>query len=375
MRCVLPRRPAGEFGRGTMMSKNNSRGVVLTGPLQCPVPSRKNDVVLLGHGSGGKLTSELVRNVFLPAFSNPALDHLGDSAELIVEAKRIVFTTDSFVVSPWRFPGGDVGDLAVNGTINDLAVSGASPIALSAAFILEEGFSIADLRAIVESMRAAAARARVPIVTADTKVVERGKGDGVFITTSGVGVLPEGVDLAPERIKPGDAIIVSGPLGDHGIAVMSAREGLEFETTVESDTAPLHELVATMLATGAEIRCMRDVTRGGLATVLNEIANAASVRVLLSEPDLPVRDAVRAACEILGLDPLYVACEGRLVAIVNADDAPSLLGAMRSHPLGSDALQVGTVVCRSEARVLVRTAFGTTRMVDALPGALLPRIC
>jgi hydrogenase expression/formation protein HypE len=358
------------------MSKgNNSRGVVPTRAVQCPVPFRKNDAVLLGHGSGGKLTSDLVREVFLPAFSNSALDHLSDSAELQLEGKRIVFTTDSFVVSPWRFPGGNLGDIAVNGTVNDLAVSGASPVALSAAFILEEGFSIADLRAIVESMRAAAARAGVHIVTADTKVVERGKGDGVFITTSGVGLLPEGMNLAPERIKPGDAIIVSGPLGDHGIAVMCAREGLEFETTVRSDTAPLHQLVATMLATGAEIRCMRDVTRGGLATVLNEIAIAASVQMLLSEPDLPVRDAVRAACEILGLDPLYVACEGRLVAIVDQRGTQSLLAAMRSHPLGSDALQVGTVVCRSEARVLVRTAFGTTRMVDTLPGALLPRIC
>jgi hydrogenase expression/formation protein HypE len=344
--------------------------------LQCPPPSRHDDLVVLGHGSGGRLTAELVRRVFLPALSNPALERLNDSAELDAGGRRVVFTTDSFVVSPLRFPGGDIGSLAVNGTINDLAVVGAEPLGLSAAFILEEGFPIAELAHLAQSMRAAADRAGVAVVAADTKVVERGKADGLFITTSGIGVVPDALELGPERARPGDAVIVSGHIGDHGIAVMSAREGLEFETTVMSDSAPLNGLVAAMLAGGAgAVRCMRDATRGGVATVLNELAQSSHVELVIEEQALPVREAVRAACEILGLDPLYVACEGRLVAIVGAARAAEVLAAMRRHPLGRAARRIGAVTRAGQPRVLLRTAFGPTRTLDPLPGALLPRIC
>lgn len=331
---------------------------------------------MLGHGSGGRLTAELVRKVFLPALSNPALDRLNDSAELDAGGRRVVFTTDSFVVKPLRFPGGDIGSLAVNGTINDLAVTGAEPLGLSAAFILEEGFSIAELAQIARSMRAAADRAGVAVVAADTKVVERGKADGLFITTSGIGLLADALELGPERARVGDAVIVSGPLGDHGIAVMSAREGLEFETTVISDCAPLDGLVGAMLAgASGAIRCMRDATRGGVATVLNELAQSSRVEIVIEEDALPVREAVRAACEILGIDPLYVACEGRLVAIIGEERAVAVLDAMRRHPLGRGACRIGAVTRAGQPRLLLRTAFGPARALDPLPGALLPRIC
>ena len=343
--------------------------------VACPVPSPRGEVIVLGHGSGGRLTADLVREVFLPALSNPVLDLLGDGARLDLGSSRVVFTTDSFVVSPLRFPGGDIGSLAVNGTINDLAVMGARPVGLSAAFILEEGFSIGELRLIVQSMRDAADRAAVNVIAADTKVVEHGKADGLFITTSGIGLLPEGTVLDPNRVRAGDAVLVSGPIGDHGIAVMSAREGLEFQTTVTSDSAPLHELAAAMLESGGAIRCMRDATRGGVATVINELAGIAGAEIVIDEPAVPVRDAVRAACEILGLDPLYVACEGRLVAIVDAADADRVLAAMQCIPVGQGSCRIGIVANTGRARVLLRTAFGTTRLLDVLAGAQLPRIC
>ncbi len=342
---------------------------------QCPLPSRKDDLIVLGHGSGGRLTAELVRTVFLPALSNPILDRLNDSAEVSVGGSRLVFTTDSFVVSPLRFPGGDIGSLAVNGTINDLAVAGAQPLGLSAAFILEEGLPIEELRQIMQSMREASRAAGVSVIAADTKVVERGKADGLFITTSGIGVIPGNLELGPERARPGDAVLVSGPVGDHGIAVMSAREGLEFETTLVSDCAPLHGLVSRMLDSGGGIRCMRDATRGGVATIINELAKSSAVEIVIDESAVPVRGAVRAACEILGLDPLYVACEGRLVAIVDEAHADRILAAMRLHPLGASACRIGRVTRRGEPRVALRTAFGPTRLLDILAGDQLPRIC
>jgi hydrogenase expression/formation protein HypE len=343
--------------------------------LQCPKPSPKVDRVVIGHGSGGQLTAELVRNVFLPALSNPILDRLNDSAEVNINGSRLVFTTDAFVVSPLRFPGGDIGSLAVNGTVNDLAVMGGQPLGLSAAFIIEEGFPIEELRRIVLSMRSAADRANVNVIAADTKVVEHGKADGLFITTSGVGLVPPKCKLAPEQIRAGDAVLVSGPIGDHGIAVLSAREGLEFQTTLISDSAPLNDLVLAMTESSGSIRCMRDPTRGGLATVVNELAESFGVEIEIREPDVPVSDAVHAACEILGLDPLYTACEGRLVAIVDDSDADLVLDLMRKHPLGAGASRIGSVVAFGPPRVLLRTTFGTTRVLEVLAGAQLPRIC
>ncbi len=355
------------------MSGDNKSG---TSPaIFCPAPGPRGDVVVLGHGSGGRLTADLVSTTFLPALSNPILDRLADGAEFDIGASRAVFTTDSFVVNPLRFPGGDIGSLAVNGTINDLAVMGGRPLGLSAAFILEEGLPIDELRAIVHSMRDAASRAGIQIVAADTKVVERGKADGLFITTSGIGVLPEGLRLGPENVRAGDAVLASGPIGDHGIAVMSAREGLQFETTLLSDCAPLNALVATMLESGSAIRCMRDPTRGGVATILNELAKGAGAEIMIDEAAVPVRAAVRAACELLGLDPLYVACEGRLLAIVADADADRVLDAMRTHAIGSGSCRIGTVTALGRSRVLLRTAFGTTRLLEVLAGAQLPRIC
>jgi hydrogenase expression/formation protein HypE len=343
--------------------------------LSCPSPMPKGEVIVLGHGSGGRLTSELVNKVFLPALSNPSLDRLNDSAEVKAGSSKLLFTTDSFVVKPLRFPGGDIGSLAVNGTINDLAVAGGQPIGLSAAFILEEGFPIAELVAIVQSMRAAADAAGVAVIAADTKVVERGKADGLFITTSGIGMVTDKIHLGPEHVEPGDAVLVSGPIGDHGIAVMMAREDLEFHGTIVSDSAPLNGLVGDMLENAGAIHCMRDPTRGGIATIVNELAKSSSVEILIEETAVPVRSGVRATCEVLGLDPLYVACEGRLVAIVNNAESEKVLATMRRHPLGRDSCRIGNVTRGSASRVLLRTAFGTTRLLDILSDAQLPRIC
>ncbi len=290
--------------------------------LSCPTPLPAKDTILLGHGSGGKLSAELVRDLFLPAFQNPALARLDDQAVVNVNGQRLAMTTDSFVVKPLFFPGGNIGSLAVHGTVNDLAMGGATPLFLSAAFIIEEGFPMVDLRQVVQSLREAAADAGVQVVTGDTKVVERGKGDGLFINTTGIGLVPEGVDLSADRARPGDKVLISGSIGDHGIAILAHREGLEFETQIQSDSAALHTLVAQMLnvfrGATSQIRCMRDPTRGGVSSTLNEIAERSSVGIELEQSSLPIHEEVKGACELLGLDPLYVANEGKLIAIVAA---------------------------------------------------------
>src|SRR5450631_4867435 len=343
--------------------------------LSCPTPLRTNDRVLLGHGSGGKLSAELIRDVFLPALNNPVLSRLDDQAIVNVNGQRLAFTTDSFVVKPLFFPGGDIGSLAVHGTVNDLAMGGATPLFLSAAFIIEEGFSVDELRRIVNSLRQAAADAGVQIVTGDTKVVEKGKGDGLFINTTGIGLVPEGVDLSADRARPGDKVLLSGSIGDHGIAILAQREGLEFETQIQSDSAALHTLVAEMLGVTSNVRCMRDPTRGGVSSTLNEIAEQSRVGIELEESSLPIHEQVRGACELLGLDPLYVANEGKLIAIVAPEAADAVLQAMRRHPLGSEAQIIGTVKKENPGLVTMRTPFGTTRIVDMLAGDQLPRIC
>ena len=347
----------------------------------CPVPRSRYDHVLLGHGSGGRLSAELIQRVFLPAFDNQVLAALEDQAIVPLgtangkPAPRIAITTDAFVVRPLFFPGGDIGSLAVHGTVNDLAVGGAIPRYLSAAFILEEGLPLNDLRRIVASMRSACAASGVSLVTGDTKVVDRGKGDGVFITTTGIGTVAPGRRLSIRNARPGDRILVSGTLGDHGIAILSVREGLEFETILESDTAPLHQLTEAILAACPETRCMRDPTRGGLSSALNELAAASGVGVELDEAAIPLRPEVRGACEMLGLDPLYVANEGKLIAVVPPDDADRVLAAMRSRPLGRNAEQIGTVVADHPGMVILRSRVGGERVVTLLSGEQLPRIC
>ena len=340
-------------------------------------PARvKDERITLAHGSGGKATRTLIEAVFLNAFRNPLLEPLEDQAVFAIDGgPRLAFTTDSFVVSPLFFPGGDIGDLAVNGTVNDLAVSGARPLYLSAGFILEEGFPVADLQRIVESMAAAAEEAGVAIVTGDTKVVERGKADGCYINTAGVGVLDGDVVLGATQARPGDVVVVSGPIGDHGVTVMLARGELDLEADIVSDTAPVHELVAALLAVSPEVRCLRDPTRGGLATVMNEIAQSSNVAVVIDEDAVPVRPEVVGACELLGIDPLYVACEGRVAAVVGADSAPAALAAWRSLPLGAEAAIVGRIKNDPPGLVLLKTQFGGTRIVDLLVGDPLPRIC
>jgi hydrogenase expression/formation protein HypE len=343
--------------------------------FSCPVPLPAKDKILLGHGSGGKLSADLIRELFLPALRNPALAKLDDQAVVDINGLRLAFTTDSFVVKPLFFPGGDIGSLAVYGTVNDLAVGGATPLYLSAAFILEEGFPMESLERIVASVREAAARAGVEVVTGDTKVVEQGSGDGVFINTTGIGLVPDGVNLSAEQARPGDAILLSGSIGEHGIAILAQREGLQFETTIESDSAPLDTLVAAMLEASHGIRCMRDPTRGGLSSALNEIAARAGVGMTVEEKAILVHEEVRGACELLGLDPLYVANEGKLVAIVEASDAERVLAAMRAHPLGREARLIGRVTDAHAGMVVLRTLLGTTRIVDMLAGDQLPRIC
>lgn len=344
----------------------------------CPLPFTQYDRVLLGHGSGGRLSADLIHRLFLPAFQNDVLARLDDQAvcPLAPHADvRVAFTTDSFVVRPIFFPGGDIGRLAVNGTVNDLAMGGATPLFLSAAFILEEGLAIDDLKRVAASMREACDEAGVTLVTGDTKVVDRGKGDQVFITTSGIGVVPAGRALSASACRPGDRILVSGTIGDHGIAIMSVREGLEFETRLESDTASLAGLTAAMLAECPDIRCMRDPTRGGLSSALHEIAAASGVGMTLEEGALPIRAEVRGACEILGLDPLYVANEGKLIAIVPAGSAARLLEVMRAHPLGANAALIGEVVAGQAGMVVMRSLVGGARVVTMLAGEQLPRIC
>jgi hydrogenase expression/formation protein HypE len=341
----------------------------------CPAPIATRDTVLLGHGSGGKLSAELLRDVFLPVFANPVLAKLEDQAVLEVAGARLAFTTDSFVVKPLFFRGGDIGSLAVHGTVNDLAMGGARPLALSAAFILEEGFPMADLRRITESMARAAAEAGVSIVTGDTKVVERGSGDGVYINTTGIGLVADGVNASAANARPGDAVVLSGAIGDHGATILTEREGLALEGALTSDSAPLNGLVEAILAVTRDVRAMRDPTRGGLASTLNEIAGQSRVGIEVREKAIPVHAGVRGACEVLGLDPLYVANEGKMVAIVPAEAADAVVAAMRGHPLGVEAAVVGVVTDSHPGLVTMRTAFGTSRVVDMLAGDQLPRIC
>jgi hydrogenase expression/formation protein HypE len=341
----------------------------------CPLPIAAHQQIQLAHGGGGRLTQQLIQTLFLPEFQNEWLEPLHDGARLPFEGATLAMTTDSYVVSPIVFPGGDIGTLAVNGTVNDLAMCGARPLYLSTALIIEEGLPIEQLRRIARSMRHAADEAGVSLVTGDTKVVDRGKGDGLFITTSGVGLIPSGVTIDPRRAAPGDRILVSGPIGRHGIAVLSVREGLAFESPVESDTAPLAGLVGAMLAASREIHVLRDPTRGGLATALNEIAGAARVGMALSEAQVPIDDAVRGACELLGLDPLYVANEGRLLAVTPPETAEQVLAAMRAHPSGPEAAMIGEVVADHPGLVVMRSRVGGERVIDLLSGEQLPRIC
>jgi hydrogenase expression/formation protein HypE len=340
-----------------------------------PVRKVRDEHVTLSHGAGGKASRDLIEGILLPALRNPALERLDDSAAIGGSAEQLRFTTDSFVVKPIFFPGGDIGELAVNGTVNDLAMSGARPLALSAGLIIEEGFPTADLERIAASMARAAEAAGVPVVTGDTKVVERGKADGLYINTAGVGIVERDLALGPDAIRAGDLVLVSGPLGDHGMAIMIARGELALEVELESDTAPLNGLVEALLSTTHGVRCLRDPTRGGLATVLAELALAAGVGIAIDEAELPLRAEVNGACELLGIDPIYVANEGKLVAVVSAESAGDALAALRSHPLGREAAIVAEVSSEPPGLVTLDTAFGGSRVVDMLAGDPLPRIC
>ncbi|TWH76613.1 Hydrogenase maturation protein, carbamoyl dehydratase HypE [Azomonas agilis] len=334
-----------------------------------------NGCVEMIHGGGGRASAELIRELFAQAFDNEWLNQGNDQAQFTLPAGQVVMATDSHVIAPLFFPGGDIGSLSVHGTLNDVAMSGAKPCYLAASFILEEGFPLADLKRIVDSMAKASREAGVPIVTGDTKVVERGKGDGVFITTTGVGVVPEGLYLSGDQARPGDKILISGSIGDHGVTILSLREGLGFEADIGSDSQNLALLVAAMLEAVPSIRCLRDPTRGGLGNTLNELAQQSGVGMQLEEAAIPVREPVRAACEFLGLDPLYVANEGKLIAICPAEHAEQLLAVMRAHPLGQQAAIIGTVQEDAQQFVQMRTQFGGQRMVDWLNGEQLPRIC
>jgi hydrogenase expression/formation protein HypE len=352
------------------LDKLNMQGSV------CPLPLAHEDQVILGHGSGGKLTQELIERIFYPPFENPILLQGDDAARVSgLSGGRLAVSTDMHIVAPLFFPGGDIGRLAVCGTVNDLAMVGALARYLTAGFILEEGLPLETLRRVAQSMRSAAEEAGVAIIAGDTKVAERGKADAIFINTTGVGVIPETRDVGGARAQPGDAILLSGTVGDHGIAVMAARGQLAFETALESDVAPLNGLVESMFAASRGIHVLRDPTRGGLATALNEIARQSGVAVRLQESAIPVRPEVKGACEMLGFDPLYVANEGKLVAIVAAGEADAILDAMRSHPLGEGACRIGEVSAEPSGRVLMHTGIGGTRVVDTLAGEMLPRIC
>lgn len=343
--------------------------------LSCPVPISRHSHILLGHGGGGRLTQELIETLFLPAFKNSFLEARHDGAVIQSGTQRLAMTTDSYVVRPLFFPGGDIGTLAVNGTVNDLAMCGARPKWLSSAFIVEEGLPIETLSRVADSMRRAAQEANVQIVTGDTKVVDKGKGDGLFVTTAGVGILERPVNISPKSVQPGDAVILSGDLGRHGIAIMSVREGLQFETTIESDCAPLAAPVLALLDAGIEIHCLRDLTRGGLASAANEIAATAALQVRLDETAIPVREDVRGACEILGLDPLYVANEGRFVAFVPQSSVKAALDILASHPVSAGAKMIGKVSDGAGAFVTLKNSIGATRVLDMLSGEQLPRIC
>ncbi len=345
----------------------------------CPIPLRSYPTIVMGHGSGGRMMADLIQHLFAPLFGNELLAQMGDSTTLTALADpsgaKLAISTDTYVVSPLFFPGGNIGDLAINGTVNDLAMSGAQPLYLSAGFILEEGLPLSTLGEIAQTMTGACQAAGVQIVAGDTKVVNRGHGDGLYINTTGIGIVPAGRRISPSNAVPGDVVLISGTLGDHGMAIMSVREGLSFETEITSDTAPLNGLVETLLAASPRVHCLRDATRGGLAAVLNELAAASQVGIELEESSVPVSKPVQAACEILGLDPLYVANEGKLVAIVPEADAEIILAAMHTHALGRSAARIGRVVAEHPGLVVARTTIGGSRVVDMPPGELLPRIC
>ena len=335
----------------------------------------KNGVIEIVHGSGGRASSQLIEELFIPHFDNELLRQGNDATAFDIPAGRMVITTDAHVVSPLFFPGGDIGSLSVHGTINDVAMSGAKPLYLSASIILEEGFPLADLEKIVISMANASRTANVPIISGDTKVVERGKGDGAFISTSGIGIVPEGINISGDLAQPGDLVLLSGFIGDHGVAILSSREGLEFSTAIKSDSAALHELVSEMVQTVPDIHCLRDPTRGGLATTLNELARQSKVGIQIYEHTIPVRAEVKGACELLGLDPLYIANEGKLVCICPKKSAENLLNIMQQHPLGKEAAIIGQVTEDKQQLVVMKTTFGGQRVVDWLAGEQLPRIC
>ena len=341
-------------------------------PFQLDLTNGKID---MNHGSGGRAMAQLVDELFVRHFDNELLRQANDQASFEISAGRMSISTDGHVISPLFFPGGDIGSLSVHGTLNDVSMSGAKPLYLSAGFILEEGYPLADLDRIIRSMAAASKKAGVPVVTGDTKVVERGKGDGVFITTTAIGLIPEGVNISGDRAQPGDLILISGTLGDHGVAILSSRVNLEFETTIESDSAALHGLIADLVAAVPEIHCLRDPTRGGLATTLNELARQSHIGMRIREADLPIQPAVHAACELLGLDPLYVANEGKLVCIVAAEHADRVLTTMQQHPNGKEAAIIGRVVEDEMGFVQMETTLGGSRVIDWLTGEQLPRIC
>jgi hydrogenase expression/formation protein HypE len=343
--------------------------------LSCPIPKSEYDKILLAHGGGGKLTHQLIEKIFASAFENDELNKLGDSAVLNLSEKKMAFTTDSYVVDPIFFPGGNIGDLAVNGTVNDLAVAGAEPKYISSGFIIEEGFPIQSLWEVVLAMKKAAEIAGVSIVTGDTKVVEKGKGDKLFINTSGIGIIKNNIDISPLNISPGDKIILSGELGNHGIAILSVREGIQFESLIKSDTAPLNILVNDVLKFSSGIKMMRDITRGGLSSVLNEIAGSASLGIEIYEDNIPVNGQVEAACELLGLDPLYIANEGKLIVIVKDEISEDVLTVMRKNRLGKDSRIIGQIVTEHPKQVIKNTSLGSRRIIDMIRGEQLPRIC
>jgi hydrogenase expression/formation protein HypE len=353
----------------------NENPINLNDGFTCPLPLIEYKNVLLAHGGGGKLSHQMIQKIFVSQFKNGLLDPLHDGAMFTLGGTRCAFSTDSYVINPIFFPGGDIGTLAVNGTVNDLAMCGARPLYLSSAFIIEEGLPMEDLWRVVLSMKQAAEAAGVQLVTGDTKVVDRGKGDKLFINTSGIGMIPDGVQINPKQAKPGDKIILSGSIAEHGIAIMSVREGLEFETQIQSDCTSLNGLVEVMLAASKNIHVLRDPTRGGVASVLNEIAESAQVGISIREEQILVSEQVRGACEILGFDPLYVANEGKLIAFVSAEVADDVLKAMRAHPLGKNATLIGEVIANHPGTVIMKTLIGGSRVVDMLSGEQLPRIC
>ena len=353
----------------------NEKTIDLSNGLACPLPIMEYKNVLLAHGGGGKLSHQLIKNMFASQFKNEFLEPLHDGAIFSIGGTRFAFSTDSYVINPIFFPGGDIGKLAVNGTVNDLSMCGARPLYLSSAFIIEEGLPMEDLWRVVLSMETAAKSAGIQLVTGDTKVVDRGKGDKIFINTSGIGIIPDGIEISPRYAKLGDKIILSGTIADHGIAIMSIREGLEFETQIESDCAPLNGLVETMFEASQEIHVLRDPTRGGVASVLNEIAESAEVGIAILEDQIPVSEEVVGACEILGFDPLYVANEGKLLAFISPTAVDKVLAAMRTHPFGKNAVIIGEVVADHPGTVIMRTHIGGSRVVDMLSGEQLPRIC